>query len=273
MNHDSQQVRRIAIAYLFPSSIRLERKDNLAFYDCVTGEGIELPEMQQLPEELVMLNRRSPDYLCEVRVGLLPVPMQTPGSAASGLFRFLVAESGSHKAVKLYEDMADTCFAGFEHVWGSRHGFVQMVEVAITSTMSFDGAGGARAFVTERLLRNPEALRNHLGRDITEFAIKLGSGMLLVGDPSVPTPMSNAQLDLAIETVPQDPRLLVANLTAKWHGVQIPVSGIPEQVRASIPGKQVLEMNRELRQPSEYVREAYAYLTKQVVAFLADVAR
>lgn len=272
MNSESLQVRRTAIAYVFPSAVRLERRDNLAFYDDVTGSGVELPELQQLPQELVMLHRKAPEYLLEVRVGAMNVPLQPP--AAGGLpFRFLVAEAGSGKPVKLFNDLADSCYGAFEKVWGARHGTAQMVEVSIMSTLSFDTAGGARGFLREKLLRNSDSLGNHLGRDVSEFAFKFGSGMILAGDPNSPVPMANAQLDLVLETVPQDQRILVVNLTAKWHGVQIPVAELPEPARASLGGRQMLEVNRKSRQPSEYVDETYGYLTRQVIAFLSDVAR
>lgn len=273
MNSESLQVRRIAIAYVFPGAPRLERRDNLAFYDEVTGTGVELPELQQLPQEVVMLHRKAPEYLLEVRVGaLVGVPIQ-PAAAGGAPFRFLVAETGSGKPVKLFTDLADSCYHAFEKVWGARHGPTQMVEVSIISTLSFDAMGGARTFLRERVLRNSDALRNHLGREVNEFAFKFGSGMVVGSTASVPEPMANAQLDLVLETVPQDERLLVLNLTAKWHGVQIPVAELPEPVRASFEGRQILELNRKSRQPAAYVDETYEYLSKQVIAFLSDISR
>jgi hypothetical protein len=272
MQIDSLQVRRTALAYVFPSAIRLDRRDNLAFYDKVTESGVELPELQQLPQEVVLLQRKPPEYVNEVRVGALQ--MMVPGAAPTGAaFRLLIAEQGSSKPMKFFTDTAENCFSAFRQVWGARHGKVQMVEVALVGTVSCDGNEGPREFIRNRVLRIGKIAQNQLGREQTEFSVRLGAGMLLIHGPEMNAPVPNAQLDLTLETIPNESRLLAINLVAKFAGVQLPVTGIPEAHRAQLGGRQVLEINQELLSPSQYVDPVYAFLTTNVMAFLADAAR
>lgn len=273
---DSLQLRRAAIAYLFQNVIPPDRADNLMFYDAVQREGLEYTELQQHARELVLLRRASPEHLAEIRVGSLEV--QVPSSAVPvavrAPYRLLVAETASSKPFKFFRDGADTIYNAFHQVWGSRTGRLQLVEVSFIATVSIQDAEGAAGFVRDRVTRTSEAIAKHLGREFMQYGIKLGSGMTVVTGPgAAPGALPGAQIDLNLESNPQDPRLLVMQSVVKWQALQLPISSLPPQARETVGGRDLIEVNTDAQQPNYYLDQAYNYLTNNVLPFLTALSR
>lgn len=272
---NSLQIRRSAIAYLFQTGLGLDRRDNMEFYDAITAEGVELPQMQQSPKELVLLHQRAPDQGFEVRVGAMQV-QAPPGIAVNAPFRLLVAETGSPKPVQFFSEAADSVFGAFRKIWKDRYGQLQMVEVSVFGTLSADpDPGGAAAFIRERALMGDEAIRRTLGREFGQFGFKLSSPMFLAVPPGTNLPLQGAQLELTVESLMNDPKLIGITLLAKWQRIEVPVRGaqLPPEVRSAMGGRDVLELNTEPREPREYLTPVYEYFTDNVARFVANPGR
>lgn len=275
INAESLRITRIAIAYLFQNVVPLERKDNLAFYDEVTREGADFPELHQLPRELVLLRKLGAQQ-AEVRVGAMDVIAQgaQPNPAA---FRLLIAEIGSSQPVKFFADKSDTVYEKFRDVWGGRLGQLQLVEVSIQGTVAAGDDGGAAGFFQNRVLGFDKGLQGHLGREFNQFGVKLGSSVIVdvgTGAPD-PTTIPGAQVEFNLETSPQDPRVLTFQLLVKWPMIQLRLSGMqmPPEVRAKLGGQDFVEMNRDPKMPNTYIDSVYNYLERRVLAFLKAAGR
>jgi hypothetical protein len=267
---ESLQLGRIAIAYLYQNAITQDRADNFRFYDEVTKEGVDLPEMQQLPGELVLLQRVSPEHMSEVRVGRMQVQGAPPGVPVQAPFRLLIAEQGSTKSIKIFQDNADSIASSFHTVWGGRVGRLQLVEVSIVASVQVSSTEGAAAFIRDDVTHVGAAMRNHLGRNFNVFGMKLGSGMFVVQGAEA-LPLGGAHLELSIDSNPQDVRLLQVTLAAKWQALQLRVSDmqIPDQAKEAIGKRDFIELNVEAKQPETYVSQVYNYLQQHVIPFLA----
>lgn len=284
MLSSSLQLRRSAIAYIFPVTPPNQRKDNLAFYAEVTKH-IELPEMQQQPTGLVLLNRTAgpTGHQTELNVGTMPhqVP-PPPGILVPTPFRFLVAETNSEKPLKFFVDSADAAYSVFVQVWGTRPGKLQLVEVSLVSTVQAGVPGGALDFLRTRVSR-AEKQEPYLGRRIDGVGIKFSSGPamnIVVGEgeprPAAQGPLSGTHVDLTIEPAQGDPNLLVLNLIVRWPHLQVQTSDVQQmtdEVRKVLRGANFFELNAEPHSPSVYINQVYQYLEKNVLPFLSAFGR
>lgn len=275
MLSDTLQLRRAAIAYLFQNSIQVERRDNMEFYDAVTQEGIDLPQMQQLPNELVLLNPRGVNQGFEVRVGRMPLAAPA-GVNVQAPYRLLIAETGSPRPHKFFVDAADTVFEAFRKIWKDRRGTLQLVEVSLAGAFSAESEpGGAAGFLRDRALMGEEPIKRSLGRDFGQFGVKMSSPMHLGDLPGLTVPLKGAQLELSIESVVQDPKLLAVQLLAKWQRVQLPMKNIqlPPQLKEALGGMDMIDINTEANDPREYLEPVYEYFTDNVGRFVAHPDR
>ena len=272
----SPQLRRTAIAYLFQNVVTQQRSDNLAFYDEITKEGLDFPEMQQLPRELVLLQRGSPGHLAEIHVGSMDVAAAPGAPVTAAAFRLLVAETGSSKPIEFFRDTADAVFEAFCNTWGTRRGRLQLVEVSIIAIVAANDPGGAAAFLRDHVMNVAAPAKDHLGRDFGQFGVKLGSGVVVeIGPNPVTTSLPGAQVDLNIESNIQDPQSLVLTLLVKWPLMQLRLSELqmPPEIKAQLGGRDFLEMNIEPKEPNLYIEQAYGYLNDRVMPFLRATGR
>lgn len=271
---DSLQIGRIALAYLYQNAVAPTRKDNLAFYDAVTGEGLEFPEFQQHPKELVMI-RRSGENIAELRVGQVDV-INAAGGAVAKPFRFLLAETRSGKPIKFFKDDAENTFEKFLSIWGAQVGRLQLAELSMQGMFHAPDQGGAAGFLKTRVLQVGPAVGDHLKREFGNYAVKLASDPLVtIGDASKGPPLQGAQVELTLENQAQDPARLVFHLLLKWPMLQLPVRGlaIPQPLRDKLGGRDVIEINVEAQRPNSYIDAGYEYLTDHVVPFLKALSR
>jgi hypothetical protein len=270
MNVDSLQLHRKAIAFLYQQPVPLDKNENLRFYNEVTEQGTEYPEINQSPQELALFRRSGPQQVAEVRLGSM-LPMLPNGMQGSPIFRILLAETGSQRPLKFFQDDADIVLAAFNKVWGTRPGRVQLVEVSFHALIAVSTPGGAVGMLRDRFVTTGPLEQSHLGRTFDHMSIKFGSGIVIGGGPSSPTlPLANGQVEFEIQANPAAPQQLLLNETVKWQTLQVPVNTLqaPPELMRALGGRRYLEVNTETRSPSDYLEDGYEYLEKHVIPFL-----
>lgn len=272
MVNDSPQIRRVAIGYLYPNAVALDRADTLRFYDGLQTQHIALPELQQLPRELVLLRRDQIPTIYEVRVGAIDVAPAPGAPPQPGPFRLLVAELAPRGPFKLFQESADTVYSEFQAVWGGRVGRVQLVEVNFQAAFSVQDPAGAAHFIRTKFLGSASpAMANHLGRDYGMFGVNFGSPVTVVAGPGATAgPMPGAQVDFSVSPDMQARDVLVVALTAKWPSLQVRTGELhmPPAARQAFGGKDAIELNMDASEPAKYLAEVYKYVTENVVRFL-----
>jgi hypothetical protein len=275
--NDSLQVRRTAIAYLYQGVPDLERKDNLAFYDEITRQGVDLPELLQQPQGLVLSRRGSggTDQVAEVRIG--PMRAEIPGGAkVNAALRCLIAETGPRSSPEVFKENADLVHGAFNNVWGARVGRVQLVEVSIAATIAVShGTSGASGFLKDRCTRVGDAVKSHLGREFNGFAVSLTSTPIVAFGPDpLVAPLIGANVDLRLEPFVPDEQLMLITVMVKWPLLQFRLSEmpVPQELREKVR-TDYHELNMTAKQPAEYVIPAWQYLERNVVPFLSAVGR
>jgi hypothetical protein len=268
---DSLQVRRSAIAYVFQDTVQLDRSMALKFNEQLNSDGEDFPEMRHNPAEVV-LSRGTAPRTAEIHVGGFAAQTPQGGPAAVSGFRFLVADSESAKPIKFFCDLADTAHDAFNMFWGGRGGRLVMVEVAISATMELtDAPNGAAAHLLKELAHMSDPAQSALGRPVNHFALRLGSGLILAPESApVKPPLGNAQVDLAFESFPADPRLVIVNMVVKWPAIDMRLrdTSVPVEMHSQLSSTGTLEMNQKAEKPSAYIDQSFDYISKNVVSFL-----
>jgi hypothetical protein len=276
---DSLQIRRAAIAYLYQLVPALNRRDNMAFYEELTKQGADFPEMNQQPQELALFRRTagSLDQVAEVRVGALAIQAApAPSGVVPSAFRFLVAEQGSARPLQAFEESADIIYEAFKHIWAGRAGRLQLAEVSFMLTVAIDEPDGAMAFLSKYATKTGEPARSHLGRNFDGLAIKLNSNpVIALGVASDVVPLAGAQIELTLEPFPQDLRQLFMNVIVRWPLLQFKISDIqlPPEARQAAGTREFFELNNEPREPSSYLTQAYGYAEHHILPFLNALRR
>ncbi len=209
--------------------------------------------------------------MSEVRVGRMQVQGAPPGVPVQAPFRLLIAEQGSAKPIKMFQDNADSVASSFHTVWGGRVGRLQLVEVSIVGSVQVGSAEGSAAYIRDNVTACGTCACNHLGRNFNVFGMKLGSGMFVVQGAEA-LPLGGAHLELSIDSNPQDVRLLQVTLAAKWQALQLRVSDmqLPEQAKEAIGTRDFIGTKRRSQAArNAYISQVYTYLQHNVMPFLA----
>ncbi len=274
-------IRRTAIAYLHAQipGAASQRQDNIQFFEEINSSGLDFPDMQQTGSELVLLNRATAERISEIRVGnFSPIP---PGSVPPGVqvptnFRLLFAEQNSPKPLKFTLDAADAAHEAMLKVWGSRLGTLTLVEVSMVATTQLNHAEGAGAYLRDRVTRVGDVAENRLGRKFDQVSVKLNSHPpIAFGDNPQPPAIPGAQVELSLEALPPEQKLVVITLLVKWPLIQLRLRDLqlPLEVRTALGDREFLELNHDLKPPTFYVEQVYNYLQNNVLSFLEAVGR
>lgn len=252
MIKDSLTLRSVAIARLFPAQLVLEREDKLSFYTKIIAEGLDLPEFSQALNHVVLQNRRPgpPE-------GVFQIVVDHFGQQ----FRLMIHDDFPTRAFALITKDADTAWESFLAVWplqrlGSRP---ILTEVTLRMTAAAPG-GNATQYLMDRILHLPRDAQTKLGRSIHGLGLKLVFPLQVSSDGSIP--LDGADANLVAETLLDDPSRFYFEFTTKWPSLALP----PEIVSQGGPP----HLNPDIRKPSEYLEETYAYLTETFVAFLHE---
>lgn len=235
--------------------------------------------MLQQGSELILLNRASgPEQAAEVRVGnFLSSPTQPlPGAQVPAHFRLLFAEQNSSKAAKLILEAAENTYEACQHVWGARLGPVSLVEVAVTATCQVNNPDGAAAYIRDKLTRVGEQAQNRLGRNYDQVHVRLVSGPPITFGPGNPeTPLEGASIELTIDPVIPEQRLIVFTLLVRWPAMNLDVKQLqlPPQLKEVVGDQNTISLNRDAFPPTYYVEKVYNYLQSNVLSFVAALAR
>jgi hypothetical protein len=247
----SLTLRSVAIARVFATQPELQRDENLRFYDSVTGQGVDLPELVQSARQVQLL-KRAPGQ----PAGAFQVLIDHLGSQ----LRFLVSEDYPPRPFALFAKDADATWDAFLGVWPLNRlgGRPILSEVTLRMTAASE-SGSATTFLVDRVLHLSTDSLARLGRAV------LGVGLrvivpLQVGSRDEKLPLNGADINLLVETLVDDPSRLYFEITAKWPALPLP----PEIVAQGGPSF----LNAEVRKPSEYLEDVYSYLTDRVVTFL-----
>lgn len=276
---DSLQIRRTAIAYLYQLVPALNRRDNMAFYEELTKQGADFPEMNQQPQELALFRRTagSLEQVAEVRVGALAVQAApAPSGVMPSAFRFLVAEQASPRPLSAFRESTDIIYQAFQHVWGGLTGRLQLAEVSFMLTVAIDEPDGAIAFLSKYATKTEESVRSHLGRNFDGVSIKLSSNPVIAfGVASDKVPLAGAQIELTMEPFLQDRRQLFMNVIVRWPLLQFRGSDVqlPPEARQAAGSREFFELNNEPREPSSYLTQAFEYVERHILPFLDALRR
>jgi len=272
---DSIQIRRSAVGYIFQRAIELQRKDCLAFYELLSAEIGDYPEMHQDSATLTLRRHTAPDNVAEVVVNRMDALQPTGAQVPIGT-RFLFAEQSSRRPASEFSANADIAFEAFQQTWGSASlGRVQGVEINIQGTLAVNHVAGAPGLIKQKFLSGATDT-GHLGREFPAATIKLVSGLVVTPQPNAaPVPLPSAVIDLTIEPFNPDQRLLFFNAVFQWPTAQINLAdlALPAQAREALGGRTSLELNQEMNKPSYHFDLGYNYVLKNVVPYLCSLAR
>ena len=247
-------LRRAAVAYVFPGRLELRREDNLAFYDRVTAQGVDVPQFQQEPTLLKLVRPASPKGMFQIEVGHYKQN-----------FRFLVAEVWPTKPMKILAESADIAWDCFQETWpanrlgGARASFV---ETSLRLSAAAEG-GNATTFLADRALRISHEALAKLGRGLNGIGLTLMLPVDLTPGPDAS--LGGAQVTIRIETLLDDPSCLFLEIVAKWPSISV-----PPEIRQQSGAADFL--NPEVFAPSAYLNQTYDFVTQQAADFLNKAA-
>lgn len=239
-------------AFVFNGQPQMRRDDNLQFYDKLTAQGVDLPTFEQKENQIILQNAGvgGPRNVLRVHVGHF-----------GDKFRLFVLEDYPSKSMEIFLQTADASWRVFREVWKDREQGLALTEVTLRYTAAVKG-GDATNFLLNNCLRVPKESLASLKRKLA------GVGLRLVSPVEIPNegatiPLSNADFNVNVETLLEDPSLLYFQLTAKWPSLPLPTARMPKIIK-----KLPAFLNPECREPSWYLKEAKNFLSDQIVKFI-----
>jgi hypothetical protein len=250
--------RSYRFAFLFSGQPQMSRDDNLRFYDNLTAQGVELPTFEQKKNEIILQNTRGdvPPYIMRVTVGHF-----------TDKFRLFILEDFPSGSMEIFQQTADAAWKVFSDVWkGSTQG-LSLAEATLRYTAVAKG-GSATNFLLGSCLKIPKEALASLGRPAHGVGLRLVSPVLVA--PNGKAPLSNADFNLNIETLLEDPSRLYIQVTVKWPSLPLPPARRPEA--ADTKGLPAF-LNPECREPSWYLKEVEGFVKKQIEDFLCNAGK
>ncbi len=246
--------RSYRFAFLFSGQPQMSREDNLSFYDKLTAKRVDLPSFEQKTNKIVLQNvgGGTPKNILRVEVGHF-----------NDKFRLFVMEDFPSGPMEVFQRVADESWKVFSQVWELSGQGLSLTEVTLRYTASAEG-GNATKFLLKNCLKIPQTAQTSLGRELHGVGLRLVSPVLMTNDDKLP--LKNADFNLNIETLLEDPSRLYIQLTTKWPSLPLPTARKTSKQATNLP----TFLNPDCRKPSWYLKEAHEFLEKQIKAFLLE---
>lgn len=244
--------RSYRFAFLFSGQPQMSKEDNFRFYEELTAQGVDFPIFEQKKNEIILQNKGSevPPNIVRVTVGHF-----------NDKFRLFVLEDFPAASIKIFEQTTDAAWKVFSAIWKPSVQGLSLAEVTLRYTAAAEG-GNSTNFLANSCLRIPKKTLAYLGRELNGIGIRLVSPVLVASDKKVP--LSNADFNVTIETLLEDPSRLYIQATVKWLSLPLPAA------RGPVPGAKGLPLflNPECREPSWYLKQVEGFVKNQIEGFL-----
>jgi len=244
--------RSYRFAFLFSGQPEMSRENNLRFYDNLTAQGVDLPTFEQKKNEIILQNRGggSPPNILGVSVGYF-----------GDKFRLFVLEDSPTRSMEIFLQTADSAWKVFSDVWKPSTQGLSVAEVTLRYSAVAEG-GNATNFLLTSALRIPKEALAMLERPIQGIGLRLVSPVLVAPDGK--PPLSNADFNVTIETLLEDPSRLYIQTTSKWPSLPLPAARGNQENIKGLP----TFLNPECHAPSWYLKETENFVKKQIEGFL-----
>ncbi len=243
--------RSYRFAFLFSGQPQMTRDDNLHFYDNLTAEGIDLPVFEQKKNEIILQN---------IGGGVPPNILRVTVGHFNDKFRLFVLEDFPSRTMEIFQQIADASWKVFSEVWKLSAQGLSLAEVTLRYTAVAEG-GDATKFLIESCSKIPKEALTALGRPIQGVGFRFVSPVLVAPDEK--PPLSNADFNVVIETLLEDPTRLYIQVTVKWPSLPLPAARGPIEGTKGLP----TFLNPECREPSWYLKQVEDFIKNQVVNF------
>ncbi len=250
MLQNTLTARSYRYACLFSGHTQMDRERKVRFYDNLTAQGVELGNFEQKANEIVLTNSPAPPNIRRIVVGHF-----------QDKFRLFVLEDFPNETIEVFKRIADAAWKVFSDVWAPPPQMFSLAEVTLRYTAAAEG-GNAKEFLLKNCVKIPQTSLSSLKRPLDGIGLRLVSPLIVA--PKENLPLSNADFNLSIETLLDDPSRLYIQVTTIWPSTPLPTARGP---RDDMPGLPVF-LNPECREPSWYLEQAENFVKKQVVSFL-----
>lgn len=244
--------RSYRFAFVFAGQPQMTSQENMRFYEGITKEGMDLPSFEQKKNIVVLQDRGgndAPKNVFQINVGHF-----------QDKFRLFVFEDYPNEPIEIFKKKADSAWKIMSKIWPKFKDQLVLSEVTLRYTVLADG-DNATVFLLNSCLNIPDEAKNALGRRIEGIGIRLYDSVLVALDEDKQPPLSNADFNVAIETLKEDPSRLYLQATAKWPSLPLPVARMQQE---GIPNF----LNPEVRKPSWYLENVEEFIQKQITNFL-----
>lgn len=255
---DTFSLRRAAIAFVFPGQPELRREDILKFYDRVSAEGIDVPQLKQEKSAAILV--RASGVGTQANVFAIEVGHH------EGNFRFFVHEVWPTRHIDAFKETSDMAWECFKDIWpDSVSGGLILAEAALRLSAVAEG-GNATTFLTDECLRISHDALSKLGRQLQGIGLKLVLPLEVSIDAEKSIPLEGATANIQVETLLDDPSRLFFEIIVKWPSVPLPAkireaTGAPERI------------NPEVLRPENYLTQTYEYVTQQMAQFVLHAGK
>jgi len=229
---------------------QMDREKKVRFYDDLTAKGVELRNFEQKANEIILSDNPTPRNIIRVVVGHF-----------QDKFRLFILEDFPEKPIDIFKKNADAAWKVFSDIWAPPSQMFSLAEVTLRYTAAAEG-GDATKFLLKSCIKIPQTSLNSLDRPLEGIGIRLVSPLLVT--PNEQTPLANADFNVNIETLLNDPSRLYIQLTTKWISTPLPTA---REQRDDMKGLPTF-LNPECLEPSWYLEQAENFVKKQVVDFL-----
>lgn len=253
MLQNTLTARSFRLAFLFSGQPQMDRDKNLRFYDDLTAQGVELRNFEQKTNEIILQNSPAPPNILNIVVGHF-----------QDKFRLFIFEDFPERTIDIFKKTADATWKVFSGVWEPPAQGFSLAEVTLRYTAAAEG-GKATDFLLKSCMKIPQTSLNLLGRPLHGIGLRLVSPPLVTaGATEGELPLANADFNVNIETLLDDPSRLYIQLTAKWLSIPLPPA---RGQMSNMPGLPTF-LNPECQKPSWYLEQAENFVKEQVVSFL-----
>lgn len=256
---ETLNARSYRFAVLYNGQPEMSRADNLNFYDKLTAKGVELPIFEQKKTEILLQNvtEGAPRNVLRINVGHF-----------KDKFRLLVLEDNPSKSMEIFQQTADAAWKVLSDIWHPlSKGGLFLVETNLMYTAASEG-GNSTNFLLNSCLRIPKEAMEVLGRPVSGVGVRLVSPVLIAPDGK--PPLANADFNVSIETLLEDPSRLYIQAIAKWPSLPLPAIRPPEGTTVKpLPSF----LNPECKEPSWYLKQVEGFIKEQAVGFLKSAKK
>lgn len=250
---ESLSSRSLRFAFLFSGRPEMSREQKVRFYEDLTGSGIELPSFDQKKNEIVLQN---------VSEGVPPSVTNVTVGHYGDKFRLFVMDDFPASSTKIFKDTADAALKTFSGIWKDSAQGLSLTEVTLRYIVAAEG-GNATNYLMKSCLRIPIPAVKALARPLAGVGIRLVSPVCV--DSTQKAPLANADFNINIETLLEDPSKLYLQVMAKWPSLPLPAARKPDAQTGSLP----TFLNPECRKPSWYIDQVEKYTKEHLIGFLA----